>query len=139
LEKVTSMESVKILADHNIEGWAVLLWAILSEQGWLESCDMELVMFTDVGLSDDVSDRMLWRFAQANKMILLTANRNMESDDSLDKTIRVENTLTSLPVLTIGNVDRLQDKQYRESCVERLLEIVLYIENFLGAARIFIP
>jgi len=36
-------------------------------------------------------------------------------------------------------VDRLQDKQYRESCVERLLEVVLYIENFLGAARIYLP
>jgi hypothetical protein len=43
-------------------------------------------------------------FAQAQKMILLTANRNMEGDDSLEQTIRNENTLISLPVLTIANL-----------------------------------
>ena len=41
-------------------------------------------------------------------MYLLTDNRNMEGDHSLEQTIRDENTATSLPVLTIGRVDRLE-------------------------------
>ncbi len=100
---------------------------------------MKLVMFSDVGLSDNSNDRVVWRFAQAQKMILLTANRNMEGDDSLEQTIRNENTLISLPVLTIANLDNLKNKTYQEACAERLLEIVFDLENYLGTARIFIP
>lgn len=96
-------------------------------------------MFSDVGLRDDMDDRMVWRFAQANYMILLTANRNMIGDDSLERTIREENTATSLPVLTIGNVEYLRDRLYRNACVERLLEIVLDLENYMGTARMYIP
>jgi len=40
-------------------------------------------------------------------MILLTANRSMKGENSLEKVIRKENTSESLPVVTIGSVDRL--------------------------------
>jgi hypothetical protein len=54
--------------------------------------------------------------------------------------LREENTPTSLPVVTIGDADRvLNDLVYRDLCVNRLLEIVLYIENHTGTRRIFIP
>ncbi|AUB39676.1 hypothetical protein COO91_05674 [Nostoc flagelliforme CCNUN1] len=47
-------------------------------------------------------------------MILLTANRSMKGKDSLEQVIREENTLASLPVITIGNADRLlNDSEYR--------------------------
>ena len=130
---------MKILVDHDIEGLAVMLWGTLAAEGWLELVPVELVMFTDVGLSIDSNDRSVWRFAQANRMILLTNNRNMTGDDSLEQTIREENTMTSLPILTIGNVDRLDERAYRERCVSRLVDIVLDLENYLGTARIFIP
>jgi len=73
-------------------------------------------------------------------MILLTANRSMKDEDSLEQVMREENTLTSLPVVTIGNAERvLNDSIYRERCVDRLIEIVIYISNYRGARRVFIP
>jgi hypothetical protein len=73
-------------------------------------------------------------------MILLTANRRMKGKDSLEQVLREENTPMSLPVVTLGNPDRfLQDSDYREECVNRFLEIVFYIDNYLGVGRIFIP
>jgi hypothetical protein len=53
--------------------------------------------------------------------------------------MREENTENSFPVLTIGNLDRLSEADYRERCVERLIEIVVEIDNYKGAGRLFIP
>ena len=72
-------------------------------------------------------------------MMILTANRNMKGEDSLEQVMREENTQNSFPVLTIGNLDRLDETDYRERCVERLIEIVLDIDNYKGAGRLFIP
>jgi hypothetical protein len=73
-------------------------------------------------------------------MSLLTANRSMKGKDSLEQVIREENTPNSLPVITIGNADRLlNDWEYREFCVERLIEIVLNINAYMGVNRLFIP
>lgn len=139
MEATDKPRIVRILADHNIEGWAILLWRIITNEDWSDLCPMKLIMFSDIGLSDNANDRVVWRFAQAEKMILLTANRNMEGDDSLEQIIRTENTLTSLPVVTIANTDNLKDRVYREACAERLLEIAFDFDNYLGTARIFIP
>ena len=139
MESQIGSRKVAILIDHNIEGQAVRLWDTLQAEGWLELFQVEMVMFVDVGLAIDSSDREVWRFAQANQLILLTANRNMEDEDSLEQTMREENTETSLPVLTVGKVERLEERVYRERCAEKLLEIVLYLDNYLGTARIFIP
>lgn len=130
---------MKILVDHDIEGHAVILWGALVAEGWLDLIDVELVMFSDVGLPADSSDRVVWRFAQAEGMILLTNNRNMAGDDSLERTLREENRADSLPVLTISRVDRLDDKAYRDRCVSRLVDVVLSIDNYRGTARLFIP
>ena len=72
-------------------------------------------------------------------MVLLTHNRNMKGDDSLEQTIREDNTPTSLPAVTIGRIDRIRERAYRERCAVRLIEIGLDIENYLGTGRIFIP
>ena len=72
-------------------------------------------------------------------MILLTHNRNMRDADSLEQTLREENMLTSLPVITVSRADRLRERTYRERCAVRLVEIVLEIEQYLGAGRLFIP
>lgn len=128
-----------ILVDHDIEGQAMLLWAQISSEGWPDLLSIQFVRFVDVSVPLDSTDRAVWRFAQQNGMILLAGNRNMKSENSLEQTIREENSLTSLPVLTIGNVERMVQKEYRDRCEARLLEIVLYIDNYLGAGRIFIP
>jgi predicted nuclease of predicted toxin-antitoxin system len=49
---------------------------------------MRLARFVDVGLPYDSTDREVWRFAQANQLLLLTNNRNMEGLESLEQTIR---------------------------------------------------
>jgi len=52
-----------------------MLWGALGAEGWLELLSMRLVTFAEVGLSQDSNDRVVWRFAQKEGMILLTANR----------------------------------------------------------------
>ena len=105
----------------------------------MELCPLSLVTFVQAGLPVDSSDRTVWRFAQAHGMILLTHNRNMNAADSLEQTIREENTPTSLPVITLGRAERLRASAYRERCVVRLIEIALEIEQYLGTGRLFIP
>ncbi|NER47407.1 MAG: ACP S-malonyltransferase [Symploca sp. SIO1A3] len=139
MEKPHSPRIFKLLIDHNIEGWAVRLWDTIVSEDWLELYPLEMLMFIDVGLEDTANDREVWRFAQANEMILLTSNRNMDGEDSLETTLRQENTLTSLPVLTIALIERLEEREFRERCAERLMEIILYIEKYLGVARLYIP
>jgi len=64
----------------------------------------------------------------------------MKDEDSLEQVMREESTSRSFPVVTIGNADRvLNDSIYRERCVDRLVEIVIYINNYMGARRVFIP
>ena len=128
------------LVDHNLERHAVVLLGNIAQQGWLEVAPIQFVSLQAVELSFDSSDRLVWRVAQAHQMILLTANRKMRGKDSLEKVLREENTPTSLPVITIGNADRvLDERRYRDQCVDRLLEIVIDIENYLGVGRLFIP
>lgn len=128
------------LVDHNLERHALLFSGNISNQGWLEFLTIRFVTLEEVALSVESSDRVVWQFAQSNQMILLTANRRMKGKDSLEQVLREENTPTSFPVITLGNADCfLNDAVYREQCVNRLVEIVLYIENYMGINRIFIP
>lgn len=71
--------------------------------------------------------------------ILLTANRNAKGEDSLEEVMREENSPTSLPIITIGNPDRVYEYQYREHCIERLVEIILDLPDYMGVGRLFIP
>jgi hypothetical protein len=128
-----------ILADHDIEGYAHVLWGVVQAEGLHQLTPIGFATFADVGLSTTNSDRTVWRFAQAHQMILLTNNRNMEGDDSLEVTLRQENHPSALPVITIGSVDRIDDPDYRLRCATRILEIAAEIENYKGAARLFIP
>jgi hypothetical protein len=130
---------ITILVDHNVEGQATLLWGTLAAAGWLELVPLRLVTFAQVGLPINSSDRVVWRFAQAHQMLMLTDNRSMRGEDSLQRTLREENTSSSLPVLTIGSSDRMDERGYRERCATRLVEIVLDLEVYLGSSRLFIP
>ena len=128
-----------ILVDHDIEGQILTLWGALAAEGWLEICPLRLVTFVQAGLPVHSIYRSIWQFAQAQGMMLLTHNRNMKDENSLEQTIREENAPASLPVLTVGRVERLRERAYRERCVVRLVEIGLDIEHYLGAGRLFIP
>ena len=128
------------LIDHNLGGHAQILLGNIAGQGWLELLPIQFVTFKEMNLSINSSDRVVWRIAQTNQMILLTANRSMKGDDSLEQVLREENTLDSFPVITIGNAERfLEDRVYRNQCVDRILEILLDLENLMGVGRLFVP
>jgi hypothetical protein len=130
---------ISILVDHNMEGQAILLWGTLAAEGWLALVPLQLLRFADVGLPPDAGDREVWRLAQTRGMLLLTVNRNMREPGSLEQTIREENTPASLPVITVGSPDRLDEKSYREACAVRLVEVAVDLENYRGAGRIYVP
>jgi hypothetical protein len=124
------------LIDHNLKGHALVFFGAIASQGWLDIVPMQFVTFAEMDLSIDSNDRTVWRLAQENQMILLTANRSMKGKDSLEQVMREENTSESLPVITVSSADRvLNDSEYRGRCVESLVEIVLDIDIYRGARR----
>jgi len=130
---------MKVLLDHHMKKQGILLWSIMENAGWLKLIDIPKLTFADIGMPIDAPDREIWRFAQEHQLILLTANRNDKGTDSLAQTIREENTPVSLPVLTIGVLDRMNESNHRKQCAEKILDIFMNIENYLGAGRIYIP
>jgi predicted nuclease of predicted toxin-antitoxin system len=128
-----------VLVDHNLKGYIVLLRGTLAADGWLDLLSIDFVTLEEAGLAVDTNDRIIWRFAQTHQMLLLTANRNAKGGDSLEQTIKEEGVPTSLPVLTVGTFNRLVEREYREQCCARLADIVLYLDNYLGIGRLFIP
>ena len=128
------------LIDHNLKGHALILFGAIASQGWLDIVSIQFATFAELDIPTDSDDRIVWRLAQKNRMVLLTANRSMKGKDSLEQVMREESTSASLPVVTISNADRLlNDPEYRSRCIESLIEIVLSIDSYRGAQRIFIP
>ena len=128
-----------VLADYNLNRQAILISGSLVAGGWLDLAPIRLVTFEGIGLTANSNDRVVWRFAQTNGMLLLTANRNAKGEDSLEQVMREENQPTSFPIITIADPDRVNESDYRERCVERLVEIVIDIQDYMGAGRLFIP
>ncbi|MEO1146968.1 MAG: ACP S-malonyltransferase [Cyanobacteria bacterium J06638_22] len=126
--------------DHNLKGHALVFFGTIASQGWLDIVSIQFVTFDELELSIDSDDRVVWRLAQTNQMVLLTANRSMKGEDSMEQAMREESTVDSLPVITVSNADRLlNDPQYRGRCVEGLIEIALSLDSYRGARRVFIP
>lgn len=126
------------LIDHNLKGHALVFFGAIASEGWLDIVPIRFVTFAEMDLSIDSDDRVVWRLAQKNHIILLTVNRSMKGKDSLEQVMREESTPESLPVITVSNADRLlNDSEYRGRCVESLVEIAL--DTYRGARRIFIP
>jgi len=82
---------MKFLVDHNLGGHAEILLGNMASQGWLDLLSICFVTFNEIKLPIDSSDRDVWRLAQANQMILLTANRSMKGENSLEQVLREEN------------------------------------------------
>ena len=131
--------AIKVLIDHNIEGQARRLWDLLFQAGWTQTAEIEFVYFAEAGLPVDSPDRAIWRFMQSQQMFLLTANRNDEGDDSLERAMQEENSPTALPVITIGRPKKIREQEYAKKCADRLLEIVVDSEKYLGTGRQYAP
>lgn len=131
-----------ILSDHNCEGHAEAIFNILRYDGlWLELVPMELIWFHQADLSDQANDEIVWRLCQERGYLLLTGNRTTkDGNKSLEMSVRRLVTPDSLPVLTIGNLQRvLADPAYCRACAERLAEIVDELHKYRGVTRLFIP
>jgi hypothetical protein len=132
-----------ILGDVHVQGHVRYLSAILESDTWLAywtQLQIPLRTFRELGLAFDVSDAVLWQVCQQQRILLLTGNRNQDGPDSLEATLRVHNSATCLPVLTLANPRRvLNRREYAEQVVERLLEIVSDIDNYLGTGRLYLP
>ena len=132
-----------ILADINIQGHWRLMLAQLEGKPWGEfwvSLNLTIHTFASLDLENDAADQIIWRKCQQNQVVFLTANRREQEVDSLETTIRLENTPESLPVITLANPRRvLNGKAYAARTVKALIERLLDIENYRGAGRIYIP
>jgi len=132
-----------ILSDNNIYGQVHVLVSILESDEWAElwtSLNIELVSFSDLGVTEDIVDSVLWQICQQRGLALITANRNSTGADSLEATIRAHNTVSSLPVFTIGDGERvLNDKPYAHRAAAKLLEYLLEIDKVRGTGRLFVP
>ena len=76
--------------------------------------------------------------ADANHLI--TDNRNLDSEDSLEATIRRNNSPESLPVFTIADMNQFRmNSSYVERVVEVLYDYLLRIDDVRGAGRLYLP
>ena len=112
---------------------------VLRETGWESDLSIAFVRLRDLALSEETSDQDIWRFAQHHRLLLITSNRNQENATSLQATIERENTPEALPVLTLSQANRLLLPDYRQQAAHKLAEVVMYLENYLGVGRIYIP
>jgi hypothetical protein len=132
-----------ILIDTNIEGQCGHIWMRMQTAAWRDlvtELDVTFRLFREAGLDPASPDDIVWRFCQTEGFYLLTSNRNEESEDSLEATLRREGTPTSLPVFTLPLPDRVYySPAFLERVVEKLLDYVLYAENIRGAGRLYLP
>jgi hypothetical protein len=101
---------VSLLVDANLDGHAQLVEMRLSTDTWRELRDhlgIQFVYFEQAELDRTTKDDVVWRVCRQKSYYLLTANRNLESEDSLEATIRREGTSQSLPVFTFADADRI--------------------------------
>ena len=133
----------KIMADHNVEGHLQVLLNIGSAPDWGNvwaeiACEIE--SFERLGIAHDTPDAALWELCQQHQIVLLTGNRNADGEDSLEATIERRCTDHSLPVVTIGDPDRLmRDREYAARTAAQLFEYLLELENLRGTGRLYVP
>ncbi|SRR6266481_9703326 len=130
---------IRFLSDHDIELYVHILWAHFRQEEWQALGVSGCHTFDELGIDTSSTDRQIWLYCQSNQLLLITGNRNMEANDSLEATIRELNEQESLPVITIGQPELLLDFKYRENCAYRIAEIVAELPNLLGCGRQIVP
>jgi hypothetical protein len=105
-----------------------------------EYLDLRCVTFQDIGLDSADSDTVVWHQCQKHHVLLLTNNRNDDGPQSLEATIRANNTPQSLPVFTIGDADNLlASGDYVDRVIDRLIRYLLQMDNLRGTGRLYLP
>jgi hypothetical protein len=130
-------------ADINVVAQVRALVSSWSSDTWREfwlGLGLDVESFPTLGLPYESPDSSIWRTCQRERLVLLTGNRNNDGPDSLEAKIRNENQPDSLPVITIGDTDRvLNDRLYAEKVAERFLEKLIAIDDFRGTGRLNVP
>ena len=132
-----------ILADANALGHVTALAQQMRSGEWAEfwiALGLELKHFEDVGLSVDSTDLEIWKTCQAEELVLVTDNRNLDSPDSLEATIRDHNLPDSLPVFTISDLNAFRtSRAYANKVLEDFYDYLLRIDEVRGAGRLYLP
>ena len=132
-----------ILADINTRGQVEHLVRQMQAKPWAEfwkELGLQLFHFRDVGLHARSTDLEIWQCCQSEQLLLITDNRNKKSMDSLETTIRQQNTSDSLPVFTIANLREYgRSRAYADRVLNRLYEYLLQIDNLRGTGRLYLP
>lgn len=134
-----------LLADTNVQAHAKYLHRLLEADGLLEilsELSIEFLKLGDVELPLDIDDRALWQFCQRERLALFTDNRNEESGDSLQSTIRGEWKLGDLPVITLGDKGKFErSAAYRNQTAADLAELLfgIYHGEYRDCARLYVP
>ena len=132
-----------IMADHDIEGQMQVLLRLLVSGEWRllwTELAIRVESFASLGVLVDTPDGELWRLCQTRQIVLVTGNRNNEGPESLEAVIQEANTPTSLPVLTIGEPQRIfSSNMYAHQVAERLMEYFVDLDNLRGTRRLYLP
>jgi hypothetical protein len=125
-----------ILADNDVEGILTALVTIWLSETWRElwiELDCSLETFASLNLPRDATDAVVWEACQDQQVVLITGNRNAESPESLEATIRHLKRPDSLPVFTLASPKRiLKDRAYANLVAERLLDYLLRVQDCRG-------
>ena len=132
---------IPVLSDHNCIGQARELFRMLGRLKYDALIETKLVLFTAVQLDDAADDETVWQLCQEQRFLLLTSNRRtVDGDLSLEAVVRRNYAPDILPVLTIGDPDRvLHDSDYCKQCAERLAEIIFDLDDYVGVMRLYLP
>ncbi len=132
-----------LLADINVQGQVAYLAQRMQAGAWADFWqELELVLysFEDLGLAASSTDAAIWNVCQREELILITDNRNLGSDDSMEATIQRHGTAESLPIFTIADKDKVcMDSAYAERVIEKLYDYLLGIDDVRGAGRLYLP
>jgi hypothetical protein len=132
-----------LVADTNIQGQVEALVRRMRADDWTafwQALGLVLYRFDEIGLSPSASDLEVWNVCQTKQLILITDNRNLDSENSLEATIRQYNTPESLPVFTIADIREFRrDSSYVERVVEALYDYLMRIDEIRGTGRLYLP
>ena len=105
-----------------------------------QALGLVLRRFEEIGLSGDSTDLEVWSVCQAEQLILINDSRNLESEGSLEATIRRNSTSESLPVFTIADIHKFRtDNTYVERLIEAIFDYLLRIDEIRGMGRLYLP
>ena len=135
---------VHLLVDGNLDGHAKLAGHAIPLRDVARKCEINLdirfLHLEQVGLDRNTKDDIVWRLCQQQGYYLLTANRNRESEDSLEATISAK----ARPIVCRCSpsptpIASTKVHAYLEEVVESLLDYLLYAENCRGTGRLYLP